>query len=55
MREISYEIKPAGVIGPEVTHREASPRQGNEGVPDAWVAVDPAIAEGLEGIVAGSE
>ena len=35
--------------------REAAPRQGNEGAPDAWVEVNSAVAEGLEGIAVGSE
>ena len=37
MIETSYEIKPIGVIRSELASREAAPRQGNEGAPDAWV------------------
>jgi tRNA-Thr(GGU) m(6)t(6)A37 methyltransferase TsaA len=55
MSETSYMIKPIGVIRSELASREAAPRQGSEGAPDAWVEVNPAVAEGLEGIAVGSE
>ena len=55
MIETSYEIKPIGVIRSELASREAAPRQGNEGAPDAWVEVNSAVAEGLESIAADSE
>jgi tRNA-Thr(GGU) m(6)t(6)A37 methyltransferase TsaA len=55
MSETRYEIRPIGVIRSELASREAAPRQGNDGAPDAWVEVDSAVAEGLEGIAAGSE
>ena len=55
MSETSYEIKPIGVIRSELASREAAPRQGYEGAPDAWVEVNSAVAEGLEGISVGSE
>jgi tRNA-Thr(GGU) m(6)t(6)A37 methyltransferase TsaA len=50
-----YDIRPIGVIRSELTSREAAPRQGNEGAPDAWVEVDAAVAEGLEGMAVGRE
>jgi tRNA-Thr(GGU) m(6)t(6)A37 methyltransferase TsaA len=55
MNETSFEIKPIGVIRSELTEREAAPRQGYEGAPDAWVEVNSAVVEGLEGISVGSE
>ena len=55
MTETSYTIKPLGVIRSDLTRREAAPRQGSEGAPDAWVEVNPDVAEGLEGIRAGDE
>ncbi|WP_299980807.1 tRNA (N6-threonylcarbamoyladenosine(37)-N6)-methyltransferase TrmO [Desulfobacula sp.] len=55
MSETSYEIKPIGVMRSELASCEAAPRQGNEGAPDAWVEVNSAVAEGLEGIAVGSE
>ena len=55
MTETSYTIKPLGVIRSDLTSREAAPRQGSEGAPDAWLEVNPDVAEGLEGISAGDE
>lgn len=55
MVETSYMIKPIGVIRSELSGREASPRQGYEGAPEAWLEVDSTVAEGLEGITAGVE
>ena len=55
MIETSYEIKPIGVIRSELASREAAPRQGNEGAPDAWVEVNSAFAQGLEDITVDSE
>jgi tRNA-Thr(GGU) m(6)t(6)A37 methyltransferase TsaA len=55
MSETNYEIKPIGAIRSELVNREAAPRQGYEGAPDAWVEVNSAVAEGLEGISVGSE
>lgn len=55
MNKICYDIRPIGVIRSELTRRDAAPRQGYEGAPDAWVEMDPAVAEGLEGIAAGHE
>lgn len=51
----SYTIEPIGVIRSELTSREAAPRQGDEGAPDAWLDVNATIAAGLDGIAAGSE
>jgi tRNA-Thr(GGU) m(6)t(6)A37 methyltransferase TsaA len=55
MIETSYTIDPIGVIRSELTHREAAPRQGYDGAPDAWLEVHPAVADGLAGIAAGQE
>ena len=55
MIETSYTIEPIGVIRSELASREAAPRQGNEGAPDAWLEVNSTVAEGLEGIAAGNE
>jgi tRNA-Thr(GGU) m(6)t(6)A37 methyltransferase TsaA len=55
MGETIYEIKPIGVTRSELASREAAPRQGYEGAPDAWVEVSSALAVGLEGISVGSE
>jgi tRNA-Thr(GGU) m(6)t(6)A37 methyltransferase TsaA len=55
MSRICYDIRQIGVIRSELTTREAAPRQGSEGAPDAWIEMDAAVAEGLDGIEAGRD
>ena len=55
MSETIYEIKPIGVIRSELVSRKAAPCQGNECAPDAWIELNSAVAEGLDGIAVGSE
>ena len=55
MIETNYTLKPIGVIRSSLTSREVAPNMGYEGAPDAWLEMDSTIAEGLEGIGAGSE
>jgi tRNA-Thr(GGU) m(6)t(6)A37 methyltransferase TsaA len=38
-----------------LTDPASAPKQGDEGAPDAWLAFEPAVLEGLEGIRAGDE
>lgn len=51
----TYSINPIGVVCSELASREEAPHQGSEGAPDAWLEVDPALLEGLEGLSAGNE
>lgn len=55
MVETSYTLNPIGVVRSTLTNREEAPRQGYEGAPDAWIELDPAVAEGLDGIAVGDE
>jgi tRNA-Thr(GGU) m(6)t(6)A37 methyltransferase TsaA len=55
MDQATYQIMPIGIIRSELSRREDAPRQGAEGAPAAWVEIRSAVAEGLEGIAAGSE
>ncbi|MGD8833945.1 MAG: tRNA (N6-threonylcarbamoyladenosine(37)-N6)-methyltransferase TrmO [Desulfobacteraceae bacterium] len=55
MIETVYEIKPIGAIRSELASREAAPRQGSEGAPEAWIEVNSTVAQGLEGIAVDSE
>jgi tRNA-Thr(GGU) m(6)t(6)A37 methyltransferase TsaA len=55
MNETSYQLEPIGVVRSGLTSREEAPRQGYEGAPDAWLEIEPAVLEGLEGIAAGDE
>jgi tRNA-Thr(GGU) m(6)t(6)A37 methyltransferase TsaA len=44
-----------GVIRSAIKTRAEAPCQGAEGAPDAWIHMNPSVAEGLDGIAAGSE
>jgi tRNA-Thr(GGU) m(6)t(6)A37 methyltransferase TsaA len=55
MNQTSYTIEPIGVIRSELVSREAAPRQGSEGAPEAWLDLAPQVAPGLLGIGAGDD
>ena len=44
-----------GRVESPLTDPASAPKQGDEGAPDAWLALDPSLVEGLEGIRAGDE
>ena len=44
---------PIGVVESSLIDPAAAPKQGHEGAPEAWIAIDPALADGLGGIAAG--
>ncbi|MEU8171771.1 tRNA (N6-threonylcarbamoyladenosine(37)-N6)-methyltransferase TrmO [Microbispora hainanensis] len=51
----SFTLRPVGVVRSALTDRTEAPRQGREGAPDAWLEIDPAVAEALDGVTAGDE
>jgi hypothetical protein len=55
MPETEYLLHPIGFIRSYLQDREQAPKQGSEGAPDAWLEVNSAVAEGLEGIEVGIE
>lgn len=55
MPEDTLTFNPIGVVHSALTTREAAPKQGYEGAPEAWVEILPAFTEGIEGIAAGDE
>jgi len=50
-----YLLRPVGFVRSKLKRREDCPKQGYEGAPDAWVEIEPAFAEGLDGITPGCE
>jgi len=50
-----YLLRPVGIVRSSLKRQEDCPRQGREGAPDAWVEIDPAYADGLDGIIPGCE
>jgi tRNA-Thr(GGU) m(6)t(6)A37 methyltransferase TsaA len=55
MLETDYSLYPLGFIHSPLKRREDAPRQGSEGAPDAWLEVNPAVAEGLDTLAVGDE
>jgi len=51
----SYELEPIGWVESSLTERATAPHQGDEGAPDAWLAFEDAVAEGLRDLRPGSE
>jgi tRNA-Thr(GGU) m(6)t(6)A37 methyltransferase TsaA len=50
-----YLLRPVGIVRSNLKRREDCPHQGWEGAPDAWVVIDAAFADGLDGITPGCE
>jgi tRNA-Thr(GGU) m(6)t(6)A37 methyltransferase TsaA len=52
---IDYSLRPVGFVRSRLVVKEDAPKQGSEGAPEAWVEIDPAFGEALDGIAAGQE
>ncbi len=48
-------LHPIGVIRSTLTDRSTAPKQGFEGAPDAWLEIDPTVADALDGLTVGQE
>jgi tRNA-Thr(GGU) m(6)t(6)A37 methyltransferase TsaA len=55
MSEDRPELIPIGKVESPLTDMASAPKQGHEGAPDAWLVLDAAVIEGLEGIRPGAE
>ena len=40
-----YLLKPLGVVCSPLVDRGTPPRQGSEGAPDAWIVLEPSVAD----------
>ena len=49
------QLRPIGVIRSSIKNRRDAPKQGSEGAPDAWLEVQPALAQALDGLKPGDE
>jgi tRNA-Thr(GGU) m(6)t(6)A37 methyltransferase TsaA len=50
-----YEVRPIGTVRSELVDRDAAPRQGDEGAPDAWLELEGWALPALEGLAAGDD
>src|SRR5687767_12455455 len=55
MNDARFEVMPIGAVESPLTDMASAPKQGHEGAPDAWLVLEPAVLEGLEGIRPGDE
>ncbi len=55
MPDRSFQACPIGVVRSSLTSLRDAPKQGAEGAPDAWIALEPALVSGLDGLHAGQE
>lgn len=49
-----FELRAIGRVESSLTDPAAAPKQGHEGAPDAWLAIEPPVLAALEGIRPGS-
>jgi tRNA-Thr(GGU) m(6)t(6)A37 methyltransferase TsaA len=49
------EVVPIGTVESPLTDPTSAPKQGDEGAPDTWLVLDPAVVDALDGIRVGDE
>ena len=50
-----FAVHPIGRVESPLTDRESAPRQADEGAPEAWLAFDDAVRDGLRDLRPGDE
>lgn len=55
MSEVPLIVKPIGRVISTLTDRSTAPRQGDEGAPDAWIEIEPDVADGMQNLRVGEE
>ena len=55
MSEGQYLLRPIGLVESVLVDRDAAPKQGDEGAPDAWLVFDPSMREGIRDVGVGTE
>ena len=51
----TYEVRSIGVVASTLTNLESAPRQADEGAPEAWLAFNPEVVDGLQSLRVGEE
>lgn len=51
----SYVVRPIGWVESPLVDRDAAPRQGDEGAPDAWLVFEQDVSDGLRDLQVGAE
>ena len=55
MSDLALLLRPIGRVVSVLTDRSTAPRQGDEGAPDAWVEIDPSVADGIRNLRVGED
>lgn len=55
MAQGPYVLEPIGVVESSLLDPDTAPKQGDEGAPDAWLAFDQRVSEGLRDLRPGTE
>jgi tRNA-Thr(GGU) m(6)t(6)A37 methyltransferase TsaA len=50
-----HQIRPVGSVESALVDREAAPKQGFEGAPDAWLVFDPGVADAIRDLAVGND
>jgi tRNA-Thr(GGU) m(6)t(6)A37 methyltransferase TsaA len=50
-----FELRAVGHVESPLTDPSLAPRQGDEGAPDAWLVLDPAVRDAARDLEAGSQ
>lgn len=53
MKNNEYLLQPVGFVHSPLASRKDCPRQGSEGAPEAWLEIDTAFADALDGLAVG--
>jgi len=51
----SFEVRSIGHVESSLVDREAAPKQGFEGGPEAWLVFHPDVAEGIRDLAPGAD
>ncbi|MCD2192119.1 tRNA (N6-threonylcarbamoyladenosine(37)-N6)-methyltransferase TrmO [Actinomycetospora endophytica] len=52
---MTFELRAIGHVESALTDRDGAPKQADEGAPDAWLVLDPALADACADLAAGDE
>jgi tRNA-Thr(GGU) m(6)t(6)A37 methyltransferase TsaA len=51
----AYQVHPIGRVESTLVDPADAPNQGDQGAPDAWLAIDPEVREGIRDLAVGSD
>jgi len=51
----SYQLRPIGSVRSSLRTRDQAPKQGDEGAPEAWLELDPAVADAAKDLRVGQD